>query len=129
MRPSPVFVAGTITEYGFDLRSCTFNLKLKAVKVKNEAPTVVYLPEFHFPSDMADVEVSSGKWEIKTDDEDGPLVQTLIWWHGEGEQSLKVRGLVRKHNVVEGSAEEEGYLEQCREAYSVNNVANNCSVM
>lgn len=129
VRPSPVFVAGTITEYGFDLRSCTFNLKLKAVKVKNEAPTVVYLPEFHFPSDMADVEVSSGKWEIKTDDEDGPLVQTLIWWHGEGEQSLKVRGLVRKHNVVEGSAEEEGYLEQCREAYSVNNVANNCSVM
>lgn len=128
VRPAPVFVAGTITEYGFDLRSCTFNLKVDGKGARNEAPTVVYLPEFHYPSDAADVEVSSGKWEIKMD-EDGPLVQKLLWWHGEGEQSLRVKGLVRKHNAFEGSAEDEGYLEQCRETYSVNNVANNCSVM
>lgn len=128
VRPAPVFVAGTITEYGFDLRSCTFNLKVDGKGARNEAPTVVYLPEFHYPSDAADVEVSSGKWEIKMD-EDGPLVQRLLWWHGEGAQSLKVKGLVRKHNVPEGSAEDEGYLEQCREAYSMNTVTNNCSVM
>ena len=130
VRPAPVYVAGTVTEYGFDLRSCTFNLKLEAKgPAKNEAPTMVYLPEFHYPSDAADVEASSGKWEITTDDTEGPHVQKLLWWHGDGAQSLRVKGLVRKHNVVEGSGEDDGYVEQCREAYSMSNVANNCSVM
>ncbi|MBE3049363.1 hypothetical protein IMZ48_44065 [Candidatus Bathyarchaeota archaeon] len=127
VRPTPVFVAGTITEYGFDLKSCTFTLKLDAKGVRNEAPTVVYLPEFHYPADDAEVEVSSGKWEIKADDGEGPAVQRLIWWHGEGAQSLRVRGLVRKRDV-EGEGED-GYVDQCRETYSMSTVANNCSVM
>ncbi|SPO04293.1 probable glycosyl hydrolase [Cephalotrichum gorgonifer] len=129
VRPTPVVAAGTIAEHGFDLRSCTFNLKIEAKDpAKHEAPTVIFLPEFHYPADSADVEVSSGKWEIKMDD-DMPLVQKLLWWHGDGTQTLKVKGLVRKHNVVEGSAEDEGYLEQCRDTYSMGTIANNCTVM
>ncbi|KAH0439434.1 glycosyl hydrolase [Colletotrichum camelliae] len=124
VRPSPVVVSGDVLQYGFDLRSCTFNLKLKAAAPPSDpAPTVVFLPEFHFPQDNCQVEVSSGKWAISMDDDEGPLVQKLKWWHGDGEQTLKVSGLVRQHNVAEGSEEDMGYLEQCQKNYA------NCSVM
>lgn len=125
IRPTPIFVAGDIDEYGFDLRRCTFTLKVSAPKpATDKDPTVVFLPEFHFPKDISDVSVSAGKWEISSDEDEGTLLQRLKWWHPEGKQELKVIGLVRKHNVPQGSAEEEGYLEQCRDGYGWN-----CSVM
>jgi hypothetical protein len=125
VRPAPVFVAGTMKEYGFDLKTCTFNLKLAATTpASEETPTVVFLPDFHFPKDSCNVEVSAGKWEISTDDEEGPMLQRLRWWHGEGTQTLRITGLVRQHNVLEGTAEEAGYLEQCQANY-----ARNCAIM
>ncbi|KAK1590199.1 family 5 glycoside hydrolase [Colletotrichum navitas] len=124
VRPSPWVVAGDVLQYGFDLRTCSFTLKLKASAPPSEAaPTVVFLPEFHYPQDRCTVEVSSGKWSISMDDEEGSLVQKLKWWHADGVQTLKVTGLVRQHNVVEGSEEDIGYLEQCQKNYA------NCSVM
>ncbi|TDZ48249.1 putative glycosyl hydrolase [Colletotrichum trifolii] len=124
VRPSPVVVAGDVLQYGFDLRNCQFSLKLKAAAPPSEnAPTIVFLPEFHFPQDHCQVEVSSGKWAISTDDDEGPLVQRLKWWHGDGEQTLKISGLVRQHNITEGSEEDMGYLEQCQKNYAT------CSVM
>lgn len=126
VRPAPEVVAGTIKNYSFDLRNCQLSMVLTAPEVAAEdAPTVVFLPDYHFPKDACVVEVSSGKWEISSDDEEGALVQRLRWWHGQGEQKLLISGLVRKHNVVEGVNEEEaGYYEQCNQG-----AANNCVVM
>lgn len=124
VRPSPVSVVGDITHYVFDLKSATFTLSLRAPKeATDEEPTVVFLPEYHFPKDTCMVESSSGKWEISSDDEEGVLVQKLRWWHGAGEQNLKVTGLARKHNVVEGVNDEPGYYEL------MNSRLNDCSVM
>jgi len=126
VRPAPEAVAGTIKNYNFDLRKCQFSLTLQAPKVAEEdGPTVVFLPEYHFPKDACTVEVSSGKWEISSDDEEVVLIQRLRWWHGQGEQKLVINGLVRNHNVVEGVSEEDaGYYEQCNQGAS-----NNCAVM
>lgn len=124
VRPAPISTAGVITNYGFDLRQCLFTLTIKAPKVAGtDTPTVVFLPEYHFPKDACSVEVSSGKWEISSDEEETVLLQRLRWWHGDGEQTLKVSGVVRKHNAGEG-AEDAGFYEQCNQgAWS------NCNMM
>lgn len=115
VRPAPISTAGTITNYGFDLRRCVFTLTIEASKVASvDAPTVVFLPEYHFPKDACSVEVSSGKWEISSDEEETVLLQRLRWWHGDGMQTLKVSGVVRKHNVGD-DAEDGGYYEQCNQ--------------
>ena len=83
-----------------------------------EAPTVVFLPEYHFPNDACTVEVSSGKWELSNDTEETAEIQKLKWWHGEGEQTLKVTGVVKKVNAGDGGAvaQEGGYYDQCNQA-------------
>ncbi|EHK97773.1 putative Uncharacterized glycosyl hydrolase [Glarea lozoyensis 74030] len=116
---SPGFRAAEayIINYGFDLRNCVFTLNLKADKVApQDSPTEIFLPEFHFPKDVCDVEVSGGKWTINTDDEDGGMIQRLRWWHAEGEQSIKVTGVQRRQNMSLGKEEEEGYLDQCQQS-------------
>lgn len=128
IRPTPTVVAGNILSSGFDLRQCTYQLKLSAPRpAATEAPTIVFLPDFHFPKDQFEVTVSAGKWEVSWDDEEGPLLQRLRWWHPEGEQNLTIKGVIRKHNAPEGSAEEAGYLEQCQQGYGFN--FGNCSIM
>lgn len=121
VRPSPIAAAGKIHSYGFDLRNCIFNLRLRAHKAGSEdTPTEIFLPEFHFPKDKCEIEVSSGKWTISTDDMDGGMIQILRWWHVEGDHTLKVRG-VQRQNMALGKEEEEGYLDQCQQS--------KCSVM
>lgn len=128
IRPTPTLVAGNVLSSGFDMRKAVYELKVSAPKVAAEdAPTIVFLPEYHFPKDNFDVTVSGGKWEISFDDEDGTLLQRLRWWHPDGEQHLTITGVVRKHNALEGSAEEAGYLEQCQQGYGFN--FGNCTVM
>lgn len=118
VRPVPVAVNGTISSYGFDLKTATFHLELEASKAtEQEAPTEVLLPRVHFPK--AEVEVSGGKWEIRRDEVGR---QVLRWWHGVGEQRLGVKGVSRKLGVVNGD-EDEGYLE----AYW--RMGKNCAVM
>ena len=73
-----------------------------------------YLPEFHFPSGQTSVEVSGGKWTISSEETNGALQQTLRWWHAEGEQSMTVKGVVRKPGSALGTEEDEGYLQQCQ---------------
>lgn len=126
VRPAPIATAGVITDYGFGLRQCVFSLKIRAPKAADaDAPTVAFLPEYHFPKDACSVEVSSGKWEISSDEEETVLLQRLRWWHGEGEQTLRVSGVVRKHNAGGGEdADEAGYYEQCNQGAWAN-----CSVM
>ena len=147
VRPAPVHTNGRVTEYGFDLRRCEFTLQLEATRLPSEdRPTVVFLPEYHFPRELCTVEVSGGKWEISIDVDDDPssldeqgqeqtqenstgsgaLIQRLRWWHSDGPQTLRVTGLVRPHGALAGSAEEAGYLEQCQQ-YGLG--LKDCSVM
>jgi hypothetical protein len=128
VRPTPTVVYGDVLSTGFDLRQCTYLLKVNAPKAApDNAPTIVFLPEYHFPKDQCEVAVSSGKWELSIDDDEGTTLQMLKWWHAEGEQSIKVSGQVRKHNVVAGTEEDAGYLEQCQQGYGYN--FSSCSVM
>lgn len=115
VRPTPVATHGDVTGFGFDLRNCLFKLTLTAPSsTKEDAPTVIYLPEFHFPSGQTSVEVSGGKWTISSEDSNGALQQILRWWHAEGDQTVTVKGVVRKQGGALGTEEDEGYLEQCR---------------
>lgn len=100
VRPSPIAVAGEIRSYGFDLRNCTFTLRLRAHGVEpEERTTEISLPDFHFPKDKCLVDVTSGKWTISSDDTDGVLTQRLRWWHLDGEQTIKITG-VRKSQAT-----------------------------
>lgn len=122
VRPSPIATAGTIFSYVFDLRNCTFTLKIAAHDAASEDRTTeISLPEFHFPKDKCEVEVTSGKWTIQTDDTDDGFIQTLRWWHLEGDQTIKVTGLRRRQATIVGADDEDSYLEQCQES--------KCSVM
>lgn len=115
IRPTPVAVHGDLTTYGFDLKTSTFKLTLSAPSSTGEdAPTICFLPEFHFPSGQTSVEVSGGKWTIKSEETDGALLQILRWWHAEGDQTLTVKGVVRKSGTAIGMEEDEGYLQQCQ---------------
>ena len=49
------------------------------------------------------------------DDADGGMIQRVRWWHGEGDQSLFIKGVKRRQGVSIGKEEEEGYLDQCQQ--------------
>jgi hypothetical protein len=122
VRPSPISTVDEILSYGFDLRNCTFTLRLRAHEAgSDERVTEISLPEFHFPKDKCEVTATSGKWSISTDDVDGVLAQRLRWWHLEGEQAIKVTGVRRRQAAILGEDEEDSYLNQCQQ--------NSCRVM
>ncbi|KAK0712970.1 glycoside hydrolase family 5 protein [Lasiosphaeria miniovina] len=113
VRAAPIAAAGLIKNYVFDLTRCQFSMTIQAPKVAaTESPTVIFLPDYHFTKDACSVEASSGKWEISSDEEETALIQRLRWWHGEGEQTIKITGLVRKYNGSQAS-DDPGYYEQC----------------
>ncbi len=121
VRPSPFATAGDVQSYGFDLKSCIFSLRLTAARATTQdAPTEIFLPEFHFPNGSTEVEVSGGRWTVGVDDSKETSIQTLKWWHAEGEQSIKVKGVVRRNGEA-GITDEDGYLNQYWQ--------NTCSVM
>lgn len=116
VRPSPIVTVGKIINYGFDLQNCIFNFKLHAhIATTDEKPTEIFLPEFHFPKDKCDIEVTGGKWIISTDDHDGGMIQRLRWWHVEGEHQIKVTG-VRSSALANRREDEEGYYDQCQQS-------------
>ncbi|CAK7201859.1 hypothetical protein SEUCBS139899_004574 [Sporothrix eucalyptigena] len=87
-------------------------------------PTVVWLPEYHFPEDSIDVEVSAGRWEISWDAEEAATLQRLRWWHPPGAQTLNIKGRVRKHNGEGVASNDDGYYEQVSRF-----LENGCTVM
>jgi hypothetical protein len=120
VRPSPIATVGKILHSGFDLRNSIFSFGLHAHEAgKEHAPTEIFLPEFHFPKEQCEVEVTAGKWTISTDESDGHMIQRLRWWHVEGEHHIKVTGQKRQYAL--GKEDEEGYLDQCQQS--------KCSVM
>ncbi|KAK5105342.1 hypothetical protein LTS08_001619 [Lithohypha guttulata] len=125
LRPSPIATHGDVVKYGFDLKSATFMLSLSAPsKTPDDAPTEIFLPDFHFPSGKTSVEVSGGKWIIETLDVDGEGMQWMKWWHAEGEQTMKVTGVIRKSGQTTGVADEDyGYFEVMKR------ISESCTVM
>ncbi|KAF2758174.1 glycosyl hydrolase-like protein [Pseudovirgaria hyperparasitica] len=122
IRPTPITTCGDIVSYGFDLRNCVFKLELITPSATSEnAPTEVFLPEFHFPPGNTTVEVSGGKWQINIGDKNNGLIQILRWWHAAGEQTITVKGVIQRPGLMLDKEEEAGYIEQCQQR--------NCTLM
>ncbi|KAJ5124273.1 uncharacterized protein N7515_008098 [Penicillium bovifimosum] len=121
LRPSPTFVSGKLETHAFDLKNCVFTLSLTAKgPTTTAAPTEIYLPEFHFPETSIVVAVSGGKWDINVHEIQGIKLQHLRWWHGEGEQNIKIEGLKRKPEEFSNpGGEDVSYLEQCQQGQCV----------
>ena len=61
-----------------------------------DAPTEIYLPDFHFPDSHTAVTVSDGKWAIEYEVINSVKLKLLRWWHGRGGQEIRIQGLKRK---------------------------------
>ena len=120
VRPSPVVTTGSIINSSFDLRTCAFQLDIECKHAADERfPSEVFLPEFHFPKDEIQIEVSSGSWTISTEEAGDCFWQKLKWIHGTGQQSLNVKGIQQPQRISLGKEEEEGYFEQCKRSACV----------
>lgn len=120
IRPSALATHGKLENFSFNLKDCIFRLTLIAdTSTPEMAPTVIYLPEFHFPHSHATVSATGGKWIVDRDEFGNSSFQTLKWWHGEGEQEIKIEGV--KHNLghMSDTSDDEWYLEQCRRSLCV----------
>ncbi|KAL1303257.1 hypothetical protein AAFC00_006671 [Neodothiora populina] len=116
VRPTPIYTHGRLQTHGFDLVNCTFTVTLTAeASTPGDVPTEMFLPEYHFPPGKTHIEVSGGKWSISVDENDGGLQQKLKWWHAEGEQKLTATGVKRRQGTAVGSADEDSYLEVCKQ--------------
>ncbi|KAI9722417.1 MAG: hypothetical protein M1828_004784 [Chrysothrix sp. TS-e1954] len=113
VRPTPVATHGAVLSYGFNLAKCEFELKLTTeTSAIEDPPTEIFLPEYHFPESKIEVQVSSGRYEIYTDDIELGSSQRLRWWHEDGDQSLNIKGIVHKDETL---ADSQGILDQCRD--------------
>ncbi|KAG9790962.1 glycoside hydrolase, partial [Aureobasidium melanogenum] len=126
VRPTPIATVGDVVGYGFDLRRVAFTFNLLSDRAtKEDVPTEIFLPEYHFPPGKTQVEVSGGRWRIDVLDVNGEGMQVMKWWHGVGEQTMTVKGVKRKPGALLDEEEDvdAGYLE------AVKSTAENCSVM
>jgi hypothetical protein len=121
VRPSAIYTAGHLLKSEFDLRNCTFTLALRATKAASEeAPTEIFLPTTHFAASQTVISVSSGKFVIQSEDKAPFNVQRLQWWHGQGEQHIKIQGAKRKANKVSPSGMgPDLYSERCQKGSCV----------
>lgn len=119
VRPTPVATHGDIVSYGFDLRNCEFKFALYAPSTTSEdAPTEIFLPEYHFPPEHVIVKVSGGKWTIGMEQKGNVHIQKLKWWHAEGNQTLSVRCVTTRQDITPGWLKGVLYIDrlwQCRE--------------
>jgi hypothetical protein len=113
-----------------DLKNSNYTFTLQSPSsTPQDFPTEVFLPNFHFPTQQTQVEVSGGKWTIglrETEGIDGAEQQVLRWWHGEGEQKITVKGVKRPRGAGTTGVEKDdvdGYLKQYLE------MGKQCSVM
>jgi len=115
VRPAVIVVAGIPRSSSFNLRTCTFSLRMTpfAESPSEDAPTEIFIPEYFSRGYLLNVNASSGRWVLHRS------TQVLQWWHnGEGEQSLHISSEYKLKNVVVGA-------ENARECY----VDGNCEIM
>jgi hypothetical protein len=91
LRPAPIYTNGRLESYTFDLKKCTFTMRLTANQVEPHTPSEIYLPEYHFPMGDTSVSVSGGEWEISVQDFHTVKLQYLRWWHGDGALEIKIK--------------------------------------
>lgn len=118
LRPSPIYVSGTLESHVFDFQNCRFTMSLTAKKATpSDAPTEIYLPDFHFPEAATVVSVSGGKWEFDLYEIQSIKIQRLRWWHAGGEQNIQIEGLKRQPGeIANQSCENMTYFDQCQRA-------------
>ena len=110
LRPSPVFTFGRLKSYGFDLNKAAFSMSLESdSSTKENTPTEIFVPLYHFPKENIKVQVSGGKWLY-----DEPR-QILRWWHMAGDQSIEIFGMRRITQAIE----DEGYMDVCMSSCSL----------
>ena len=92
VRPTPIYTNGDVVDFGFHLKQCTFQLKIRSKDgTKEKTPTEIYLPTYHFPPENTKVEVSEGRWTLTVEALQTGTCQTLKWWHSHGEQKIEVK--------------------------------------
>lgn len=117
VRPYPMATHGDIIAYGFDLKTCVFELKTVATsKAEEGAPTEVFLPEYHFPNDNIIVEVSAGRWMMDREEKAGVSIPLLKWWPPIGEQKLRVKGSTKRLGMIMAGEDDGSFIERCRES-------------
>ncbi|OQE38904.1 hypothetical protein PENCOP_c007G05452 [Penicillium coprophilum] len=111
LRPTPIYINGRLKSYGFDLKKCTFTMRLIANQTAPSAPSEIYLPGFHFPIGETSVMASGGKWEIYILEFHTVKLQYLRWWHGEGKADIKIRR--KKRTGAEYAALQKPHKTRC----------------
>jgi len=97
VRPSLVVVAGRPTSHGFDMRACSFSLRMLPFEEipPDDAPTEIFVPEYLYREAELDISVSTGQWTLHRSS------QVLRWWHsGKEEQRLLIKSKYRRKGVV-----------------------------
>lgn len=84
LRPSPLTVSGTVSQFSFDLKSTTFKMNLYGHQTNNKLSTTIFLPLLHYGSNPI-VRVSNGDYNYEKTE------QMLHWLHPEGEQEITIR--------------------------------------
>ncbi|KAJ5976777.1 hypothetical protein N7501_000119 [Penicillium viridicatum] len=113
LRPTPICTNGQLASHTFDLKKCTFTMRLIANQAAPETPSEIYLPELHFPMENTSVEVSGGKWEICHQEFYTVKLQYLRWWHGEGIAEIKIRRRKCKGTSQEYAALQKLHKSRC----------------
>lgn len=120
VRPYPIATHGNIVSYGFDLKTCVFELRTTANSTADEsAPTEVFLPDYHFPADSTAVEVSAGRWTMDREEKGGVSIPVLRWWPPIGEQKLRVKGSLSRLGMIMAGDGDGSFIERCQERVCV----------
>lgn len=113
LRPTPIYTNGRLESHTFDLKKCTFTMRLIASHPALEIPSEIYLPELHFPLGDTSVEVSGGKWEIYSREFHTVKLQYLRWWHGKGAVDITIRRKKRRSTSQEYVALQKLHKSRC----------------
>lgn len=89
-RPFPLAIAGELKEYKFDMKQAIFTLTIDGVNIKEG--TLISLPNYSFPDDQFEIEVSAKEGiDTKTSWEFNQSSRILTWYNSKGPQTITIR--------------------------------------